>query len=172
MSAWLFGKLPAHGDFVARGLAAGERAELDAWLSASLHAARLDEGFDEAYGRAPPWRGAWDADGRWTAAVVTASVDAVGRRFPILLGRNDVMPQAVSAMTEALEALVYRALGESWDADGLAEAAGHAEGAAADAAPREGWWTVGADGGIAVTLSGARPAELMTAMVKVGQEIA
>ena len=45
----LFGKLPAHGDFVARGIDAAGRAELDDWLSASLADARaaLGEAFAE-----------------------------------------------------------------------------------------------------------------------------
>ena len=66
--AFLFGKMPSHGDFVARGLAAEERDSLDAWLSAELADARaaLGERFEERFDSAPPWRFAWPADG-WTA---------------------------------------------------------------------------------------------------------
>ncbi|HYD46690.1 MAG TPA: type VI secretion system-associated protein TagF, partial [Phenylobacterium sp.] len=55
---WLFGKLPSHGDFVARGLDTGTRAAWDAWLSEGVGGARaaLGEAFDAAYEIAPPWR--------------------------------------------------------------------------------------------------------------------
>jgi len=81
--ARIFGKLPAHGDFVARGIGAAEREALDAWLSGEMLAARAALGgdFEERYDRAPPWRFA-GPDG---AGVLVASVDGVGRRFPLYL---------------------------------------------------------------------------------------
>ena len=44
MTAWLFGKMPAHGDFVSRGLGPTMRDRLDLWLSAEMDVARAEFG--------------------------------------------------------------------------------------------------------------------------------
>lgn len=133
MSAKLFGKLPAHGDFVSRGLSAAEREMVDLWLSASLADARAtyEELFDETYDWALPWAG----EGEGVAGAIAASQDAAGRRFPaLLLCRGG---DAVALLSEAIA--------ERWDADRLVAAAG--EGPAGevarwrtDDAAREGAW--------------------------------
>ena len=84
----LFGKLPAHGDFVRRGLPEPFVEAWDSWVQEGLAAAReaLGEGFAEAWAAAPAWRfrlppGACGAEA--AAGVVLASEDMVGRRFPL-----------------------------------------------------------------------------------------
>ena len=54
----MIGKLPGHGDFVARGVGSGERQQIDEWLAASMAAAReeLGDKFEAAFDIAPPWR--------------------------------------------------------------------------------------------------------------------
>jgi type VI secretion system protein ImpM len=154
----VFGKLPAHGDFVARGLAAGERERLDAWLSASLADARdrLGEDFAERFDTAPPWRcvGA-------RAGAIAPSQDGAGRRFPLLL-----MAGSGQAGAQACEALLYDAIGGGWDADRLlAEAERTAADEPADGA---GWETDGGEGFAPATLAGEHPAGLVAAMLGAG----
>lgn len=147
MTALLFGKLPAHGDFVARGVGQAQRQALDAWLSASQAAAvAAYPDFADRFDRALPWR----AEGVGVAGAITPSQDAVGRRFPLLLlvvGDGDAGAHC--------EDLLFRAIGEGWDADRLAAEAG-----AAPDMPVVGW--TGPDD---TRLAGERPADLLTAML-------
>lgn len=140
---------------------------IDTWLSASLAeaAATLGDGYAEAFEQAPPWRFAWCDDDHWTAGALAASVDAVGRRFPILLGLATVEAEITDA-AERMEALLYRALAENWTADRLLAAAqGEKPEATSQWRAGEGWWTLGAEGSIDAQLVGARPAGLMLAML-------
>jgi type VI secretion system ImpM family protein len=106
MTARLFGKLPAHGDFVARGCSAEERARLDAWLTASMDEAqrRFGSGFAERFDIAQPWVGL----GPGAAGIIAASQDATGRRYPLIL---------LGGAAGALDDLVYSAIADRWDAD-------------------------------------------------------
>lgn len=151
VSAMLFGKLPAHGDFIARGVGAGERDTLDAWLSDSMaDAAAYYEDFEARYDAAPPWRHAGPAGG----GAICASVDAAGRRFPLLL---------LGGEGEACEGLLYRALSEGWDADRLyAEAGALPPPTPADSAH---WWTEGSDPFPPARREGERPPALIAAML-------
>lgn len=169
MTAIVWGKLPAHGDFIARGLSAAARDALDDWLAASLAAAQavLGAGFEHQYDAAQPWRFAEaEADGRWLVGALAPSVDAVGRRYPVLVARGQVPDSGVEAVAEAAEALLYAALSEGWDADRL-------QGAAAEIVPGggsrwtygSGWWTVGETGLVEAGVAGVRPPELMRAML-------
>ncbi|MEH3040484.1 MAG: type VI secretion system-associated protein TagF [Sphingomonas paucimobilis] len=146
MTAWVFGKLPAHGDFVARGMDAAMRTTLDDWLSAAMEAARgrYPVDFAERFDGAQPWQ----ADGDGVAGAVAASQDAVGRRFPLLL-----LTDGRSHDPAACEELLYAAITEGWDADRLADAGAAPRGAVAR------WF--GADG----SLDGARPVELIAGML-------
>jgi type VI secretion system protein ImpM len=161
----LWGKLPAHGDFVARGLAAGERDLLDDWLSASLADARagLGERFETVYDQAPPWRFAWrDGDGGWQAGAMAPSMDAVGRRYPLLVWRRGLGDTDVGGAAEAVEALLYDALAGGWDADRLTAEAGMRD-FDADSAWTYGehWWTLGGEAFDEASAEGARPPRLM-----------
>jgi type VI secretion system ImpM family protein len=162
--AFLFGKLPAHGDFIARGLEPGERDALDRWLSEELAETRAALGpeFQERYDAAPPWRFA----GPDEAGALAPSVDAAGRRFPLMVG---VRAATAGEDTAAgCETLLYDALGEGWDADRLLE---EAERVTADEeSPKTAatWWTLGGEGHEPATLGGARPAGLFRAMLGQG----
>ena len=113
MAGVVFGKLPAHGDFVCRGLRAEERDALDAWLSAAMVTARAawGEAFADRYDQALPLR----CDGSGVSGALAASQDGVGRRYPLL---------ALSGAGEGerSEALLYEAIAEAWTADRLADA--------------------------------------------------
>lgn len=148
MSALVFGKLPAHGDFVVRGVKAATRTTLDDWLSASLADAReaLGEAFAERFDHALPWR----CTGPGVVGAIAASQDAVGRRFPVLLLAGDS-----GNGTAHCEDLLYRAIGEGWDADTLAAAGGDLPEGDVDS-----WF--GRDGS---RRDGARPADLIMAML-------
>ncbi|MGY4398460.1 type VI secretion system ImpM family protein [Sphingomonas sp. UYAg733] len=159
----LFGKLPAHGDFVSRGWAPLARDALDDWLSGSLADARDAAGatFDERYDLAPPWRCLIPAKGELAAGALAASQDAAGRRYPVLLMLRGGGDRAAAAC----EALLYDAIAGGWSADMLVEQAeALAETPPETTDPR--WWTLGGEGFAAATLPGAHPAGLMMTMVQ------
>jgi type VI secretion system protein ImpM len=86
----VFGKLPALGDFIARGLEPAFTEAWHGWLERGLAAARADlgESFLPAYMQAPAWRFALPArlaGERPVTGVMVPSVDAVGRWFPLTL---------------------------------------------------------------------------------------
>jgi len=127
MVTGLFGKLPAHGDFVRRCLPRGFVEPWDAWLSRGMEAARaaLGEGWEAAWEAAPPWRFrlAPGACGPQAAmGVLVTSADQVGRRFPLTLAA--VLPAAALPPPPdwyaALEALALEARAGGLDADALA----------------------------------------------------
>lgn len=158
----LFGKLPAHGDFVARGLDPAERDMLDAWLSASMLDARAAYGdaFEDLYERAPPWRYAVAEGDGWRAGALALSVDAAGRLFPVLAGYVGLDGAETMGAAAAAEALLYRALTEGLDVD--AAMAALAEVALEAGDPVEGWWTAQAP---SARLDGARPAQIASLML-------
>ncbi|QYF95740.1 type VI secretion system-associated protein TagF [Massilia sp. PAMC28688] len=90
MSVGFFGKLPSHGDFVARRLPAPMQQRFDAWLQGALLRSREQLG--------PAWPGMWGASPIWRFAlgpavcgdqawlgVMMPSADRVGRCFPLVL---------------------------------------------------------------------------------------
>ncbi|WP_182466828.1 type VI secretion system-associated protein TagF [Sphingomonas gilva] len=167
-SAAIFGKLPAHGDFIARGFAPDVRDALDDWLSTSMADAReaLGDAFEDAFDSAPPWRFAWEEAGGWVAGAIAPSVDGVGRRYPILAqvavaGREQARDGAAHC-----EAAIYDAFGEGWNADRLQAAVGKAPALWEDDWPgHAGWWTMGSEDREAATLAGERPDLLIRAML-------
>ncbi|WP_421988707.1 type VI secretion system-associated protein TagF [Roseococcus sp.] len=123
----LFGKLPAHGDFVRRVLPRSFVAPWDAWLSEGIAIARdrLGEDWEAVWQAAPPWRfrlspGACGPDAAF--GVVVTSADTVGRYFPLTLAT--VLPMAglppPEEWYEALEAAALNARDGGLDADALA----------------------------------------------------
>lgn len=158
----LFGKLPAHGDFVARGLSTNERAWWDGALSAGLVAAGGVAMSTAAYDRAPPWRFLLSRPEGELSGTLAASMDAAGRRFPVMVayrGRD-------SAMAAGCEMAVYDALADGWTADALLAAV-----RAADAPPppvARGWWV---DGGAVdghAPVEDGDPAVVIPAMIALG----
>lgn len=148
MSAWVFGKLPAHGDFVARGMDAADRDALDVWLSGALLVARDNHGevFADRFDAAQPWR----ADGVGVAGALAASQDSAGRRYPVLL-----LSDGLSHDAAACESLLYDAIIQRWTVDQLVEAAGSAPSSAVLR-----WYAGNAE------LPGDRPGDLLTRMLE------
>lgn len=172
----LFGKLPAHGDFVSRGLNAADRDALDGWLAGGLSAARDalgEEAFAELYDSAPPWRCiiAKDDDGV-TAGALTPSIDAAGRRYPIYLALEVDRDAALEA-ADRCEDLLYEALARRWDADTVvAHAAAIRPAGGGDCAESAKWWTLGNESFAPADLAGGRPADLIRALLTRGEDAA
>lgn len=86
----VFGKIPALGDFLRVGLSAEFVTAWDDWLQRALVTARADLGerWDECYLTAPIWRftlPAGLAGNSVICGIMMASVDRVGRRYPLTL---------------------------------------------------------------------------------------
>lgn len=88
----LFGKHPAFGDFIGRGVPAALQAALEAWLTPTLAqlAAARGQGFAALYDHAPVlgfWIGAQvlpESGRRPLRGALIPSRDRVGRRFPLV----------------------------------------------------------------------------------------
>jgi type VI secretion system protein ImpM len=84
-----YGKLPARGDFVGRGLPARWRSDWDGWLQRGLALAAtwLDgAALRERLGSFAPWRYlALPAPGEIWCGILVPSHDRVGRAFPLTL---------------------------------------------------------------------------------------
>jgi type VI secretion system protein ImpM len=97
-----FGKLPATGDFVSRGLPSAFTAAWDRWLARHL-ATRLPDGAPPLFfHRAGPPQ---------VSGVVLPSRDRAGRRFPLTLAATGALaPEALAALAEAGAAAIDDAL--------------------------------------------------------------
>lgn len=124
----IYGKMPAHGDFVRRGLPSSFVTPWDTWLSAGVAAARgeLDTNFAAVWDEAPAWRFALPAGvcgPDAVAGVMLPSEDTVGRRFPLTAAA--LLPPGViieECWFARLEATVRAARQGSLDADGMIRA--------------------------------------------------
>jgi type VI secretion system ImpM family protein len=165
---FLFGKMPAHGDFVQRGLPRGAKAVWDGWLTRELVLARTTHGsiFNDLYARAPVCRFLMPSVAR--AGALACSVDAVGRQFPLLFGVTADSPSP--GLAAACENTVYAAFAERWNADQLLAGLAMIESIEDEPGPAEGWWISGV--GLEGQLSGERPNGLLTAMLTVARESA
>lgn len=165
--AFLFGKLPSHGDFVSRSLSAAEKSELDLWLSGEIAEARdrLGEEFEPRFDNAPPFRFAWDDAGSWRAGAMAASMDSAGRRFPLLVGRRALGTREAAAAAEDCEAAIYDAFARGWTADRLVEAVEQAPARTVDGTPASGWWAVDEDAAPQALVEGRRPHSLLLSML-------
>ncbi|MFT3809648.1 MAG: type VI secretion system-associated protein TagF [Micropepsaceae bacterium] len=127
---FLFGKMPAHGDFISRGLDDETIEAADAAVAEAVTVAALkwDYRWDDVYVETPVWRfiAAPGVLGRdWAAGVFMASVDAVGRQFPLIAGfacsslaliaRGEVL----TAVLDETETLARNALLEAASVDTL-----------------------------------------------------
>jgi len=169
--AGLVGKMPFHGDFVARGTGGADRSGIDQWLAMLCDRARSAFGadYEERFDDAPPVRFAHGvgapAGVACCAGAVVASVDRVGRRFPLMLWFAASDP----AEAATAELLAYDALAEGWDADCLFR---ELQAQAAGADPAEGgpgpfhWWIEDADGSAVWTSAGEWPEDLLTEMLR------
>jgi type VI secretion system protein ImpM len=172
--SFVFGKLPSHGDFVARGLTAVEAGEWDRHLTGSMQAARaaMGDAFEASYPHAPPWRFRFTVDGNWCAGAVALSLDRVGRKFPIVAGRTARARNAVACIPERSEALLFQAIPGGWTRDQLFEALESL--AVAQLSSRDepcGWWVDGGEGLDIAPLSDPRPGELIAAMLALHEDV-
>ena len=131
MPTGLFGKLPAKRDFIAMN---APRRFLDAyepWIQGGMATARLrlGDGFAATYNSAPLWRFWIGAElaGEASIGVWMASVDGVGRSFPLTVmfsdGANAPPPPELDSNDEwfeAAEETLLGALGEGATFDDLA----------------------------------------------------
>lgn len=127
----IFGKLPAHGDFLHRNLPSKVVNEWDAWLQTFVGSTqeRLGDAWLEIYLTSPIWRfclspGVMD-DNHW-AGIVLPSVDRVGRYFPFSVMRclpRDTIPCEFvvqqSQWYEAIETAALKALDGQSQVDAL-----------------------------------------------------
>lgn len=163
--AGVFGKLPAHGDFITRGFAPETRDALDSWLSASIAGAReaLGGGYEDAFDTAPPWRFVLPQGEGWIAGALAPSVDGVGRRYPILAQVPVDALESGGNGAAHCEAAIYDAFEQGQDADALHAAISQPVAEWDDEWPgRTGWWTMGSE---AHALTQERPAGLIRAML-------
>lgn len=124
--AGLFGKLPAHGDFVRRGWPDETVDAVDRWLTDTIGAARAsrnDAAFAAWMRAAPLWRGYVPPGklGPYALHVAVApSIDRAGRLFLVAAG---VVGDAGASWShaeqagEAVDAAIYDALAGRADAD-------------------------------------------------------
>jgi type VI secretion system protein ImpM len=107
--AW-YGKLPARGDFVGRGLPPRWRSDWDGWLQRglALAATTLGEGsLREHLGSFAPWRYvALAAPAETWCGILVASHDRVGRAFPLTLAERVTAPSPPEESAARLASLL------------------------------------------------------------------
>jgi type VI secretion system protein ImpM len=105
-----YGKLPARGDFVGRGLPARWRNDWDGWLQRglALAATTLDAvALREHLGTFAPWRYlALPTPGEIWCGIITASHDRVGRAFPLTLAERFNAPPSPDESAARLASLL------------------------------------------------------------------
>ncbi len=125
----LFGKLPAHGDFIERNLVRSFTTPWDDWLQRGLASSREIVGSNwlDFYLTSPVWRfflsnGCVDS-GAW-AGVLLPSVDSVGRYFPLTFSlpvtessNPHLFLMKNATWYEALEDIAIACLQQNFDAD-------------------------------------------------------
>jgi type VI secretion system protein ImpM len=169
LTAWLFGKLPTHGDFVFRGLSMEQRDRLDLWLSEEMEVAReqFGAGFEESYDNAPPWCfSANAADGRWNGGAICPSMDSVGRRFPIIVARNGLAAEETVGAAQLCVDAIYRAFEESMTVDALSAALAELAPEKTEGDAETKWWVEDENHEPLVRLEGEFPAGLVSAMLE------
>lgn len=158
--AGCFGKLPARGDFLLRGLPRSFADPWHEWLLDGLQASRaaLGEGWMDRYLNAPIWRFVLEAGvcgPQAAAGVMMSSVDKAGRHFPLTLvallapGKSADGAEADGPWFEAAEELALSALTHTLDVEAFVGSVGalsvpRSAGTSSSAAAR--WWTLGGEG--------------------------
>jgi len=131
LGAGLYGKIPAHGDFVSRGLEKLQSSEIDRWLTEWMTLAKKEwlEDFDDNYRTAQPWL----FSGHNLTAILMPSFDKVERLFPIFACVS------AGAKIQDIYDAAFSAIAENKTADELFETL-RALNCEADAADRQGWF--------------------------------
>jgi len=149
MVVGLYGKMPAHGDFVRRNLPKSFVDPWDSWLAQGIEASRerMGAAWEDSWRRAPVWRfclppGACGPDP--VTGVLVPSEDSVGRHFPLTIA--SVLPGAMAGAGDArwfdrLEYAVQAGRAGTLDADGACR--GLPEPDTLAEPPEAGWWTLG-----------------------------
>jgi len=117
----LFGKLPAHGDFIYRDLPTNFINTWDSWLQGFIGCSQeqMGESWLEIYLTSPIWRFAFSEgviDQHAWAGIVLPSVDRVGRYFPFSIATrlpsttNPLEVITESSWYEHIEAAALKAL--------------------------------------------------------------
>lgn len=88
----LFGKIPAHGDFIERNLQRSFTLQWDDWLQRCIASSReqLGEHWLEIYLTSPIWRfclSVGTVDSLAWSGILMPSVDSVGRYFPLTIAQ-------------------------------------------------------------------------------------
>jgi type VI secretion system protein ImpM len=127
----IYGKLPAHGDFVDRGLPVSFIKQWDQWLQQAFAASGecLGKGWLTTYLTSPIWRFVQSEgviDGRGWAGILVPSVDSVGRYFPLTLAMplqaNEKPARFLADNVDLFtvwESIALQALQETLNADAL-----------------------------------------------------
>ena len=163
---FVFGKLPSHGDFIARGLSATEISAWDDALATSLEAARREfgEDFERRYAQAPPWRFFVEVGHSWMAGAIAPSVDKVGRLFPVVAGARSARCESVVGWAAHCETQLFDAIQYGWSVSQLAEALGRWR--LGDDAEHIGhWWVDGGSESDVKPVAGVHPVTLLSAML-------
>ena len=166
--AWLFGKIPAHGDFISRGLDHATHTLLDDWLSVEVARARERfADFDARYVQAPPWYFVdQDGAGAWSGGALCLSVDKVGRRFPVIVAAPAIGADTAHKVALAALELVFTTFSEGWDADQLALALGSiVADSGSGPVPTQSVWAIEADDGTRIEMTGRFPDGLRERML-------
>ncbi len=166
--AFLFGKLPAHGDFLSRGLDDMTAGGLDDFLTASLSQAAMLEDFDDLYPAAPAWRFVIELGGQAVCGVIAPSVDKVGRQFPVMAGV--VAGEDIDLLMDACEAHLYQAFGDGQTADGLYASLSAVPVRETDDLPSAGWFLEDEDKVVIDRLDGNFPPQLVTRMMQAARQ--
>lgn len=157
-AAFLFGKLPSHGDFVSRGLTLEIEQVWDRWAGSELESARqaLGDAFDLAHEASPPWgfvSGPGPLGQGWRCGAIAPSVDSAGRRYLLIAGVDGLAPETAAflglrAVGQA-EAAIRAALVDGLDADAtvrlldVAPSTDHDIAKQLGAKPTDGvWWSL------------------------------
>lgn len=179
-AAVLFGKLPAHGDFVARGMDDAWQADLDVAISRAMQRAmdRYDREFEERFLAAPPWRCAIAHGGAYLGGALAPSLDQAGRLFPVFLAQRADSLATARDLAAGCEELLFAAIPGQWAADRLWQEAGaiatQTGTEAVEPLPSPGWWLDGGESLPAPSphLPGALPETLLLEMIAVTEQIA
>lgn len=159
-----FGKLPARGDFLLRGLPRAFADPWHDWLLDGLQASRaaLGGGWMDRYLNAPIWRFTLEAGvcgPQAAAGVMMPSVDKAGRQFPLALvalfapGRTAAGAETDAAWFEAAEELALSVLTHTLDVEAfvgsvaalsMPQPVPQPSGAPSSTGAR--WWTLGGEG--------------------------
>lgn len=109
----LYGKLPAHGDFISRGMDQQSEAAVDASLTRCVEDAqtRWAAEFRDTYLSAQPWLFSSENG----SAIVIPSIDKVGRIFPLYVA------VLKSIVLQSLYDAAIEAISEARNADSLLE---------------------------------------------------